>query len=166
MLCGKILHVQKRPFPSNVSQAKAKPGWRPWLNSLQIGNPAALNLVIGVNIWLVVCLAFEPRLAPLQAENLLPFVRMKDTAVVTLEGGLVRVVLRHCIIYSDICLTTEKKPWKNLCQEIRKVLGSSALSIIRLVKYSANSPDLPTAAAPSAFSSGDGCLPWVSVGLC
>jgi hypothetical protein len=59
-LCGKILHVQKRPFPSNVSQAKAKveakakakpsqakpsqARLKALLNSQQIGAPAALNL--------------------------------------------------------------------------------------------------------------------------
>jgi hypothetical protein len=49
-------------------------------------------------------------------------------------GGGVRAVPRLCIIlYPGICLTTEEKSWKNLSQGIRKVLGLSAPSTIRLV---------------------------------
>jgi hypothetical protein len=66
----------------------------------------------------------------------------------SLCGG-VRAVPRLCIIlYPDICITTEQKLRKNLSQGIRKVLGLSVPSTIRLVDGPSSSDGLDWPAGP------------------
>jgi hypothetical protein len=39
----------------------------------------------------------------------------------TINNGRMRVVIRLCELYPDICLTTEEKAWKNLSKGSRRV---------------------------------------------